>query len=125
MNTLSLEQAYAQLIADAARRLVVEAGIAPESAERLAEDAARVAAASGRSIAEVIDWIVTASHRHTSLTEAMGRDLLAALDESGIREGLRNHAPFRRAHRTAPRVTGWQIGGIRAARRNRLRGRRV
>lgn len=33
------------------------------------------------------------------------------------------HAAQPREPRPAPRVTGWQIGGIRAARRNRLRRR--
>jgi hypothetical protein len=107
-------------IAQAAERFAAEAGVSADKARELAEECPRAAAALGMCVADLVNRMLAAVRGVELAAARGGRELLDTLRP--LLEHLKR--PATQHVEPAPSLTtGWQIGGIRAARRNRLRRR--
>lgn len=107
------------------------AGLPVERCRDLAEECARAAASLGLALDLFIDRL---SRAVTVMGEAatiaadrlnLFRETVVDRARRDLLEWMDSSAPkLAPPCEPAPHVAGWQIGGIRAARRNRLRGRR-
>jgi hypothetical protein len=90
--------------------------------EQLHTEASHLCATTGHTYQSALWLLVERQAGGVELIERLGRDLRDTVQP--LFDAIRGTAPQpRREPRPAPRVVGWQIGGIRTARRNRLRRR--